>query len=115
MSDSILGSVKKLLGSDDYFDQDLIIHINTVLNILTQIGVGPEEGFAIVDDTAVWADFLEDSLLLNMVKTYVPLKVKLLFDSASDSSYYIEHLQQNCDQLEWRINAEVDYRRRASE
>lgn len=113
-SDSILGSVKKLLGSDDYFEPDLILHINTALNILTQIGVGPEEGFAIEDETSVWSDFTDDAVLLNMIKSYVPLRVKLLFDVASDSSYYIDHIKQSCDELEWRINATVDYRRKAS-
>ena len=75
-AESILDSVKKLLGSDDYFEPDLIMHINTALNILTQIGVGPEEGFAISDNTAVWSDFIGDNVLLNMVKTYVVMRVR---------------------------------------
>lgn len=114
-SNSILGSVKKLLGSDDYFDTDLIIHINTVLNILTQLGVGPEEGFAIEDEDAEWSDFVNDPVLLNMVKSYVPLRVKLMFDTSTDSSYYIEQVRKNCDELEWRINSQVDYHNKNKE
>lgn len=114
-AESILDSVKKLLGSDDYFEPDLIMHINTALNILTQIGVGPEEGFAISDNTAVWSDFIGDNVLLNMVKTYVVMRVKLLFDTASDSSYYVEHLRKNCDEIEWRISATVDYQNKTKE
>ena len=81
--DSILTSIKKMLGiTEEYehFDQALIIHINTVLNTLTQIGVGPEQGFAIDSSTQTWSDFLYGDSRLDLIKSYVYLKVKMLFD-----------------------------------
>ena len=88
-AESILTSIKKLLGiAEEYtqFDTDIIIHINTVFMTLQQLGVGPEEGFSIIDSEAVWTDFMENSILLNSVKTYIYLKVKLLFDPPLSSS-----------------------------
>lgn len=109
-TDSILGSVKKLIGSDDYFDQDLILHINSVFSILTQLGVGPKNGFSISDDTALWSDFITDNdAVLNMVKTYMKLKVELYFDISSASSYLIDTKNKQCDELEWRLNSYCDY------
>ena len=86
--ESILTSIKKLLGiTEEYeqFDQDIIIHINSVLSVLTQLGVGPTEGFSIKDEKSVWTDFIEDGLKLEAVKSYVYLKVKLLFDPPPSS------------------------------
>ena len=80
---SILTSVKKMLGiAEDYehFDMDLIIHINSVFFILTQLGVGPSEGFTIQDKNAVWSDFIPEEEYLESVKTYVYLKVRMIFD-----------------------------------
>ena len=93
---SILTSIKKLLGIVEeytYFDQDLIMHINSVLFILTQLGVGPSEGFLIEDDKATWDDFIGDKTNINSVKSYVGLKVKLLFDPPESSSQ-IENLNK---------------------
>ena len=81
--DSILTSVKKLLGlTEEYtaFDTDLIMHINSVLMILRQMGVGPQEGFGIVDATATWSDFCKNKADIEAVKSYVAMKVRLLFD-----------------------------------
>lgn len=78
--DSILTSIKKLLGIDEgyeHFDPDLIMHINSVLAILTQLGVGPENGFSIMDKTAIWNDFIPNSPKLGFVKSYMHLKVRL--------------------------------------
>ena len=86
--DSILTSIKKLLGIAEEcedFDTDLILHINSVFMILTQMGIGPKEGFSIEDDSATWDDFLLDSKNLDAVKTYVHLKVKLVFDPSASS------------------------------
>ena len=83
MEESILTSVKKMLGPEEdyeHFDPDLIIHINSVLATLNQLGVGPDEGFSIEDKNAKWSDFITDERLLNLVPTYVYLKVRLLFD-----------------------------------
>ena len=110
METSILTSIKKMLGiAEDYteFNEDIITHINSVFLNLTQLGVGPEEGFMIKDDTAVWEDFINDSIQLQAVKTYVYLKVKLLFDPPLSSSV-TESINRMIAELEWRLNAAVD-------
>lgn len=108
--DSILTSIKKLLGITkeyDHFDGDIILHINSVLGTLTQLGVGPSTGFTISDDTAIWSDFIPEDPRLEMVKSYVYLKVKLLFDPPQSSST-AEALKNNAAELEWRISVTVD-------
>lgn len=108
--ESILTSIKKLLGiTADYkhFDQDLIMHINSVFLILTQLGVGPKEGFIIEDDSAEWLDFIEDPTQLQAVKSYVYLKVKLLFDPPL-SSAVIESTNRMISEFEWRLNIAVE-------
>ena len=110
-AESILTSIKKLLGiAEDYtqFDTDIIIHINTVFMTLQQLGIGPESGFSIADSEAVWTDFMEDSILLNSVKTYIYLKVKLVFDPPLSTST-IECFNKVINELEWRMNSKVDY------
>ena len=106
--ESILTSIKKMLGIPeeyDHFDPDLIMHINSVLSILTQIGVGPSEGFRIEDDLATWGDFLDDDTDYEAVKSYVHLRVKLLFDTSTLSSAVIESMNRMISELEWRLNA----------
>lgn len=108
--DSILTSIKKLLGitqEETSFDQDLIMHINSVFSILTQLGVGPSEGFSIEDDSAIWSDFLEDNTNLELVKTYVYMKVRLMFDPPTGSAV-MESMNKMISELEWRINVTVD-------
>lgn len=110
--ESILVSIKKLLGiSEEYtqFDDDIIMHINSVFLNLTQLGVGPEEGFFIEDDTADWEDFvdIESNAQLQAIKTYVYLKVKLLFDPPL-SSAVIESTNRMISELEWRLNVVAD-------
>ncbi len=109
--DSILTSIKKLLGITEeyeYFDADLIMHINSVLAVLSQLGVGPSEGFAIQDEDAVWTSFLPDDARLQFVKSYVALKVKLLFDPPL-SSAVIEAINRQISELEWRILVEAEH------
>ena len=108
--ESILTSIKKLLGITeeyDQFDPDIIMHINSVFMILTQLGVGPAEGFSIEDDTAVWTDFIQDVKKLESVKTYVYLKVKLAFDPPL-SSAVIESMNRLINELEWRLNVAAE-------
>ena len=110
METSILTSIKKMLGvAEDYteFDEDITTHINSVFLNLTQLGVGPEEGFMIEDDTSVWEDFINDSIRLQAVKTYMYLKVKLLFDPPLSSSV-TESFTRMIAELEWRLNVAVD-------
>lgn len=107
---SILTSIKKILGiTADYthFDKDLILHINSVFTILNQLGVGPENGFSITDKKAQWTDFLPDGVTLELVKSYVGLKVRLLFDPPT-SSAAIEAINRQISEFEWRINVQVD-------
>lgn len=108
--DSILTSVKKLLGiAEEYnhFDPDIIMHINSVFMILTQLGVGPSEGFSIEDDIPVWTDFVSNTATLEAVKSYVYVKVKLLFDPPL-SSAVIEATERMAKELEWRINVAAE-------
>jgi hypothetical protein len=108
--ESILTSIKKLLGiTADYehFDADIIMHINTVFLNLNQIGVGPKEGFFIEDETATWTDFTEDYLPYQAVKSYIYLKVKLLFDPPL-SSAVVESMNRQIAELEWRLLVAAD-------
>lgn len=108
--DSILISIKKMLGIPEeytHFDVDLIMHINSVLSVLTQIGVGPSEGFLIKDEGDEWTDFLPQGQKLEFVKSYVYAKVRLIFDPPQSSSV-MEALKNTVDELEWRINVIVD-------
>ena len=107
---SILSSIKKMLPIPEeleHFDVDIIIHINTALMVLTQLGVGPAKGFSIVDKTAVWTDFVPDIERLEAIKTYVYLKVKLVFDPPQ-SAAAIESLNKQISEYEWRINVAVE-------
>lgn len=106
---SILKSVRKMLGTDTYFDTDLIIHINTVFSKLQQMGVGPEGGFSIEDESSEWSEFTEDEPILNMVKSYMVLQIKLLFDITTASSSLIEVMKEQSAELEWRLNSACDY------
>lgn len=102
---SILKSVRKTLGlgdTTDEFDEDLIMHINSVFSTLNQLGIGPVEGFAIEDDTANWDAFLKDPTL-NSVKTYIYLRVRLLFDPPA-TSFHISAIERQIEQIEWRLN-----------
>jgi hypothetical protein len=106
METSILTSTKKILGiAADYtvFDLDIITHINTAFSTLTQLGVGPAEGFMIEDDTAEWDDYIVDDMQYNAVKTYVYLRVRQLFDPPT-TSYLIAAFQKQIEELEWRLN-----------
>lgn len=112
--DSILRTIKKLIGGvedDDFtgFDTDLIVHINSALRILNQLGVGVS-GFNITGLDETWTDFLgEDESILSEVKTYVYLKVKLVFDPPANS-FTQQSIKDEIKELEWRMNVEVDPR-----
>lgn len=111
--DSILTTIKKLLGiTEEYehFDTDVIIHINSALMTLRQLGIGPEEGYMIYGKDEKWTDFLGDSKLLEQVKTYVYLKVKLVFDPPTSSSV-MEAMQRQAQEFEWRLNTEFELTR----
>lgn len=108
--ESILKSIKKLLGISDEetnFDSDLIMHINSVFAILNQMGVGPSKCFEIIDDTAVWSDFIEEDASFNNVKTYIYLKVRLVFDPPLSSSV-LSAIERQISELEWRLNVNAE-------
>ena len=111
MDDSILDSIKKILGMPpeyDAFDTDLVIHINSVFGILTQLGVGPEGGFSISDNTTLWKAYLGDSKDLEMVKSYIALKVRLIFDPPTIGAV-MDAMKEQIRELEWRLNVQVDH------
>lgn len=110
--DSILNSVKKELGiAEDYtaFDEDIILHINSIFSVLSQLGVGPSSGFSITSSDDVWSDYIStsDANYLNMVKTYIYLRVRILFDPPQSSSV-MDAFNNNIKELEWRLNVQVD-------
>lgn len=108
--ESILTSIKKMLGiveEYEHFDPDLIMHINSALSVLTQIGVGPSEGFQIRDANDVWDDFIPDGGKLQLVKSYLYLKVKLLFDPPQ-SSAAMTSINQQISEFEWRLQVAAD-------
>ena len=110
MQDSILMTIRKLVCGDpyaDHFDTDLLVHINACFSILNQLGVGPENGFVVTDETQSWSSYSDNDRILNMVKTYVTLKVKKIFDPPLTSSV-LEAMDKEISQLEWRLNVAVD-------
>lgn len=112
VKDSILLSIKQMLGGLDptyesAFDLDLIININTSLAKLTQVGVGPEDGFEISDDTTTWEDYIGTDKRLNMIKTFIYLDVKCVFDPPR-MSFVLDSLKEQRDEYLWRLNVQVD-------
>lgn len=112
MENSILVSIKKLLGlSAEYtpFDPDVIMHINSVFSTLTQLGVGPKEGFSIVDETNTWDQFISDEdPRYNSIRSYIFLKVKLLFDPPT-STAVLQSYEKTASEYEWRLNATAEF------
>lgn len=109
-TESILTSVKKLLGIDEgytHFDPDLIMHINSVFSILAQMGVGPPQGYSISGAEDRWSKFIVDQNCLPLVKSYVYLKVRLLFDHPL-SAAVIDSIHQQIKEFEWRLFVAAD-------
>ena len=107
---TILNDVKHqsgLLPGDTSFDTDVIIHANTVFSILTQLAVGPPEGFQIEDGTEEWSLFYDDPRL-NAIKSYVFLRVKLLFDPPT-TGFTLAAYERQFAEMEFRLNSEVDF------
>ena len=107
---SILDTTKKILGLEadyDVFDLDVITHINSVFAILQQLGVGPDEGFFIEDNTKTWTDYLGSNPILNSVKTLMYLQVRVLFDPPT-TSYDLTAKQEQIKELQWRLNVAAD-------
>jgi len=106
VSNSILTSTKKILGLDaayTAFDEDILMHINSALSTLNQLGIGPDRGLTVPDATTTWDALIGTDARLNSVKTYVYMKVRLIFDPPT-TSYMIEAMNKQVSELEWRLN-----------
>lgn len=107
---SILDDTKKLLGihaDDPSFDIDVMIHLNSAFAILNQLGVGPDDGFEVTDKNQLWADFLGTNKLINNVKSYIYLQVRMWFDPPT-TSFDLSAKKEQILELQWRINVAVD-------
>jgi len=108
---SILETIKKMLGlsaEQKEFDVDIIVHINSVLAKLNRLGVGTEQTFSIQDEYALWDEFLpEDDASFNDVKTYIYIKVKLIFDPPA-SSAAIKAMEETAKEIEWGLNCTAE-------
>lgn len=112
MEASILKTIQDMLGSDssyDVFTSDILIHINSAISVLTQLGVGPKDGFRITGMDETWEDLLVNDKIFEFVKTYIYLKVRLVFDPPSNSSL-VTFYKQECDEIESRILYSIDPR-----
>jgi hypothetical protein len=106
VDESILTSLKKVLGlaeEDSSFDRDVILHINSVFATLNQLGLGPTEGFMITDSSAIWSEYITDDINYNAVKSYMFLRVRLLFDPPTNS-FLVSSFEKQILELEWRLN-----------
>lgn len=115
VEDSILLSIKKLLGMDPIeftqYDIDLIIHINTIIEFLNQLGVDIPEGFKINDENTLWSDYLnkpEYNDIKDSIKNYIYLRVRLVFDPSTNSSL-LNSINDTIKELEWRIRTYIEF------
>lgn len=110
ITENILLSIKKLLGiTPEYtvFDPDVMMHINSAFFTLNQLGVGPKVGFKITDGTESWDQFLQDETKFEAVKSYVYLRVKMLFDPPLNASV-VESIERQIKEFEWRLNVQTE-------
>jgi len=108
--ESILKSIKALLGiqeEQDNFDTELIMHINSALFVLNQLAVGPKEGFRIVDEKETWVELVGNRDDIEIIKSCVFLRVKIIFDPPA-TSYLITNLKEQLEEYEWRLNIHVE-------
>lgn len=107
---SILDSVKQMLGiglsdCDFNFDQELIMHTNGVLMILTQLGIGPVSGFRITGNTETWEDFIGERQDLELIKNVVYLRLRLLFDPPQNS-FLVKSIEEQIKEYDWRLEVQ---------
>lgn len=111
MCDSILQTIKKLIGIDEnynVFDMDLIVAINSSFMILNQLGVGPDKPFFIKGPSETWKDFFGDDEIFELAKSYIYLRAKLLFDPPSSGVLH-EAIEREISEFEWRMHVQADY------
>jgi len=104
MNEKILDTVRSMLGPSElytHFDGDILIHINSAINVLTQLGVGPSDGFMADKDTT-WDDYIEDDKYLQLVKQFIYLKTRKIFDPPTNS-FVLDAIDKEIKELEWRI------------
>lgn len=107
---SILHDIKQMLGQewdDETFDLDIKNHINTVFFNLNQIGIGPADGFEIVDETTLWSAYIGDRKNNNAVKTYIYIRTRLVFDPPTNG-FLVTSLEKQADKLEWTLMVDAD-------
>jgi hypothetical protein len=107
--ESILNTIKQLLGipiEDNAFDTDIIVNINSVFMNLNQLGIGPATVYFIEDNTQLWSNFLVDEPMYAAVKTYIYLKVKMVFDPPT-TSFILDAMGRQIQELEWRLAVQV--------
>lgn len=110
MSDSILATIKKMLGLDDGytpFDTEILVHINAAFMTLCQMGIGPKEGYNVTDYDQTWSNFLVNQVMLGAVKTWVYLQVKMMFDPPTNS-FVMDAYKTQADQILWRLNVQAE-------
>ena len=108
-TNSILESIKSMLGIENeytHFDSVIMMHINTVLMTLNQLGVGPEKGFTVRNNSETWIDFIGNTKEMEAIKSYTYLNVRLLFDPPS-SSFLVSAIERQLNELTWRIEAQA--------
>ncbi|MBR5953138.1 MAG: hypothetical protein IKZ85_07675 [Pseudobutyrivibrio sp.] len=113
MNESILNTIKEMLGYTSEavipFEKELIMHINTAFSRLTLLGLGPKTGFSISDSSAVWGDIIPNDMNLENVKTFIYLKVKIIFDPPT-STAALETMKEEIKLCEFDVQMEVDER-----
>lgn len=110
MEESILTSIKEMLGlTEEYtsFDRTIIMHINSVFTILSQLGIGPDGGYRIEDKDNEWNEYISEEDNLESVKTYIYLKVRLVFDPPANS-FHTQTIKEEITELEWRLTNHED-------
>ena len=111
MDESILNTIKVMLNIEDdcdAFDVEIIAYINAALFTLSQLGVGPDKGFSVKDATNLWSDYVDSTVNLTAVKTFIKLKVQLLFDPPSNS-IVVDAINKQIDELTWRLCLEAEF------
>ena len=110
VTDSILTSTKIAMGvipEYDSFDNQILMLINSAFSTLSQVGVGPDDGFSIDDDSTTWNEYLDGKRILNMVIQYVHIYVRLSFDPPQNS-FAVQSMKDQLNELIWRINVQAE-------
>lgn len=114
MEHSILTSIKKLLGIEEdyeYFDQDILLYVNSAIMVLAQLGIGSDDGFVCDSKSTTWSDFLGDFSDIEGVKTFIYLKTRLIFDPPQNS-FLITAIEKQIEELTWRLNVRIEQKGR---